>query len=511
MAGIDAVAHPARVRGVIGLAGQYAAVEEAMTGRENLVMVARLFGHGRRQAAAAATQVLGQLGLTDAGDRLVRTYSGGMRRRLDLGASLVGAPQLLLLDEPTTGLDPASRIELWDAIRELVAGGTDVLLTTQYLEEADQLADHVVIIDHGRSIATGTPSELKSQAGRDMIEVRVRDHADVAAARRALRPARHRRRRGSTSPTGGSPSRSSDGTARLADAVRRLADEGIALDDVGLRRPTLDEVFLALTGRPPAAPSERRRARRRLTRPRHHRLEGARHDRPRPHHRRPPSPQPPRRSPATAVARPAGSASAATTVAAVAGRTLKQFVRTPQLIVVGALTSVMFLLIFRYVFGGAIATGPVSYVDFLIPGLAAAGAMFSGAGGAVGVADRRRERVVRPPPLAADPALGGADRSLGRRHRARRLGGVRHRRRRLRSPGSASTVGASTRSSPSCCASSSAPPSRGRSSTWASSAATPRRPRACRCWSSRSCSCPAPTCRSSRCPGGCSRSPSTSR
>ena len=254
VAGIDAVAHPARVRGVIGLAGQYAAVEEAMTGRENLVMVARLFGHGRRQAAAAATQVLGQLGLADAGDRLVRTYSGGMRRRLDLGASLVGAPQLLLLDEPTTGLDPASRIELWDAIRELVAGGTDVLLTTQYLEEADQLADHVVIIDHGRSIATGTPSELKSQAGRDMIEVRVRDHADVAAARRALAPL------GTDEPRVDEPNRRvavpvSDGTARLADAVRRLADEGVALDDVGLRRPTLDEVFLALTGRPPAAPT----------------------------------------------------------------------------------------------------------------------------------------------------------------------------------------------------------------------------------------------------------------
>jgi ABC-2 type transport system ATP-binding protein len=259
VAGIDAVAHPARVRGVIGLAGQYAAVEEAMTGRENLVMVARLFGHGRRQAAAAAAHVLTQLGLADAGDRLVRTYSGGMRRRLDLGASLVGAPQLLLLDEPTTGLDPASRIELWDAIRQLVAGGTDVLLTTQYLEEADQLADHVVIIDHGRSIATGTPSELKSRAGRDMIEVRVRDHADIAATRRALAPL------GTDEPRVDEPSRRvavpvSDGTARLADAVRRLADEGVVLDDVGLRRPTLDEVFLALTGRPPAAPTHPRPA-----------------------------------------------------------------------------------------------------------------------------------------------------------------------------------------------------------------------------------------------------------
>jgi ABC-2 type transport system ATP-binding protein len=247
VAGIDALARPGAVRGVIGLAGQYAAVEEAMTGRENLVMVARLFGHGRRAARAAADHVLAQLGLTDAGDRLVRGYSGGMRRRLDLGASLVGAPQLLLLDEPTTGLDPASRIELWNAIRDLVAAGTDVLLTTQYLEEADQLADHIVIIDHGRSIATGTPSELKSRAGRDMIEVRVREHADLAAARAALAPL------GTEDPRVDEPNRRvavpvADGTARLADAVRRLADGGIALDDIGLRRPTLDEVFLALTG-----------------------------------------------------------------------------------------------------------------------------------------------------------------------------------------------------------------------------------------------------------------------
>src|SRR5262245_27749479 len=162
VAGIDAVRHPDQVRQVIGLAGQFAAVEEAMTGRENLRMVARLFGHGRRQATENTALVLDQLGLTDAADRLVRTYSGGMRRRLDLGASLVGAPRLLLLDEPTTGLDPRSRNELWEAIRALVAGGTDVLLTTQYLDEADNLADQIVIVDHGRVIAEGAPAELKA-------------------------------------------------------------------------------------------------------------------------------------------------------------------------------------------------------------------------------------------------------------------------------------------------------------------------------------------------------------
>jgi ABC-2 type transport system ATP-binding protein len=247
VAGVDAVRHPSRVRSVIGLAGQYAAVEEAMTGRENLVMVARLFGWRRPDAAGAADRVLAGLGLTDAGDRLVRTYSGGMRRRLDLGASLVGAPRLLLLDEPTTGLDPASRMELWDAIRDLVASGTDVLLTTQYLEEADQLADHVVIVDHGQAIATGSPHELKTRAGRDMVEVRVRHHADVAAVRDVLGPL------GSAPPRVDEPNRRvavpvTDGPARLAEAVRRLADTGVELDDIGVRRPTLDEVFLSLTG-----------------------------------------------------------------------------------------------------------------------------------------------------------------------------------------------------------------------------------------------------------------------
>lgn len=169
--GIDAVAHPQQVRPILGLAGQYASVEPAMTGRENIVHVGRLFGLSRSEAKSAAADVLAKLGLTDAADRLVRTYSGGMRRRLDLGASLVGSPRLLLLDEPTTGLDPGSRLELWDAIRELVAGGTDVLLTTQYLEEADHLARDVIIIDHGKVIASGTPNELKSRAGRDVIEI----------------------------------------------------------------------------------------------------------------------------------------------------------------------------------------------------------------------------------------------------------------------------------------------------------------------------------------------------
>src|SRR3546814_51473 len=174
VAGIDVAANPRAGRRVSGLAGQYASVEPAMTGRENLELIGRLFGLGKHDVKRAAGEVLEQLGLTDAGDRLVRTYSGGMRRRLDLGASLVGRPRLLLLDEPTTGLDPRSRMELWEAIRTLVTAGTDVLLTTQYLEEADQLARDVVIVDHGKVIASGTPDQLKGQGGSDVIEVRDR-------------------------------------------------------------------------------------------------------------------------------------------------------------------------------------------------------------------------------------------------------------------------------------------------------------------------------------------------
>jgi ABC-2 type transport system ATP-binding protein len=247
VAGVDAVRHPEQVRRAIGLAGQYAAVEPAMTGRENLEMVATLFGHSRASAKAAATAVLAQLGLTDAGDRLVRGYSGGMRRRLDLGASLVGRPKVLLLDEPTTGLDPRSRIELWDAIRLLVRGGTDVLLTTQYLEEADQLAERITIVDHGRAIATGTPEELKSLAGRDVVEVRVRHISQLDAVHRVLAAV------GVETPRVDEPTRRITvavdlGTDRLAEAVRVLAERDLPIDDIGLRRPTLDEVFLTLTG-----------------------------------------------------------------------------------------------------------------------------------------------------------------------------------------------------------------------------------------------------------------------
>jgi len=250
VAGHDAHRNPAAVRRVIGLAGQFAAVEPAMTGRENLEMVASLFGQSRRAAKASAAAVLEQLSLVEAGDRLARTYSGGMRRRLDLGASLVGAPRLLLLDEPTTGLDPRSRIELWDAIRALVQSGTDVLLTTQYLDEADHLASQIVIIDHGRAVAAGTPAQLKQRLGGKVIEVHVRDSRDVATIAELL-------------------GRLGQGVAEIDEATRRvsvrvdssgdgqmtalqsLRATGVELDDIAMRQPNLDEVFLTLTGKRP--------------------------------------------------------------------------------------------------------------------------------------------------------------------------------------------------------------------------------------------------------------------
>lgn len=246
--GLDVARQARLVRRTIGLAGQSAAVEPAMTGRENLEMSARLFGQDRKTARRNAARVLEQLGLDRDSNRLVRTYSGGMRRKVDLGASLVGSPRLLLLDEPTTGLDPRSRIELWDAIRSLVAQGTDVLLTTQYLDEADHLASRIVIIDHGRVVAAGTPKELKSKVGRNVIEVHVRRSEHLARAAEALASLDYGRpqiedatRRVSVSVEAG--------IDRLRAALDSLDVGGLEVDDISLRPPTLDEVFLALTGR----------------------------------------------------------------------------------------------------------------------------------------------------------------------------------------------------------------------------------------------------------------------
>jgi ABC-2 type transport system ATP-binding protein len=246
VAGYDVCRDARAVRSLIGLAGQFAAVESAMSGRENLEMTARLYGQSRRRAKASAARILDQLGLTEAGDRLVRNYSGGMKRRLDLGASLVGAPRLLLLDEPTTGLDPRSRIELWDSIRSLVDGGTDVLLTTQYLDEADQLAGSIAIIDHGRTIAAGTPAELKRRVGGDVVEVHARRREQLpqlAQALARLELGRVRIDEATRRVTVGVAGREG-----LLTAMRSLESLEVEVDDIALRQPTLDEVFLALTG-----------------------------------------------------------------------------------------------------------------------------------------------------------------------------------------------------------------------------------------------------------------------
>jgi ABC-2 type transport system ATP-binding protein len=247
--GIDVARHPGAVRRLIALAGQSAAVEPTMTGRENVVMVARLFGASAAAARRDAAAIVEQMGLEDAADRTVRTYSGGMRRRLDLGASLVGQPKLLLLDEPTTGLDPRSRLELWDVIRSLVVNGTDVLLTTQYLDEADHLASQIAIIDHGRVVASGSPRELKRLAGRSVVEVRVRDSSALDRVAQVLVAI------GDGAATIDAPTRSvrvalGADTDRVFAALRPLDDTGIAIDEVSVRQPTLDEAFLALTGTP---------------------------------------------------------------------------------------------------------------------------------------------------------------------------------------------------------------------------------------------------------------------
>jgi ABC-2 type transport system ATP-binding protein len=252
--GRDVVRDAVSVRRDIGLAGQFAAVEPTMTGRENLEMTARLFGHGRAAARRAASTVIGQLSLDEVADRRTSTYSGGQRRRLDLGASLVGGPRLLLLDEPTTGLDPVSRREVWDAVRGLAASGTDILLTTHYLDEADELADQVVVVDHGRVIASGTLGELKASIGQDVIHVSVTDPASAAAVGRLLEQVTGSAARietGGRHVSGPAPG----GPAALARVIAGLAEAVIEVDEIGLRRPTLDEVFLALTDDKEAEPA----------------------------------------------------------------------------------------------------------------------------------------------------------------------------------------------------------------------------------------------------------------
>ena len=240
-------AKPSEIRTLIGLSGQYAAVDENLTGRENLQMFGMLYQLPGDVARTRATELLAQFDLTEAADRVVKTYSGGMRRRLDLGSALIGRPSLLFLDEPTTGLDPRSRLGMWDVIRSLVREGVTLLLTTQYLEEADELADTIAVVDHGKIIARGTADELKAQVGGERIELVVHDRTRIDDARRILggigigEAAVDEHTRRVTVPSDG-------GAKRLATVIREFDEAAIAIDDIGLRRPTLDDVFLSLTG-----------------------------------------------------------------------------------------------------------------------------------------------------------------------------------------------------------------------------------------------------------------------
>jgi ABC-2 type transport system ATP-binding protein len=246
--GLDVVKQADEVRQVIGLAGQYPAVDEMLTGRENLTMVGQLYHFSRSHSKARAQELLQRFSLTEAADRQVKTYSGGMRRRLDLAASIVARPQVLFLDEPTTGLDPRTRVELWQVIRELVNDGATLLLTTQYLEEADQLADYITLVDDGRVIAAGTPDELKSRLGGEMVELRLNSPAELAQAEGLLAQL-------GSGAAQLNPEEATlklpvlGGTESLLAAVRVLDGAKIGIADVALRRPSLDEVFLTLTER----------------------------------------------------------------------------------------------------------------------------------------------------------------------------------------------------------------------------------------------------------------------
>lgn len=252
VAGIDVLRDPSAVRRVIGLAGQYAAIDEYLTGRENVELIGRLYGLPRREARARTAEVLSRIDLVEAGSRQVKTYSGGMRRRIDLAASLVGRPKVMFLDEPTTGIDPASRRDVWDLIRDLGEAGTTVVLTTQYLEEADQLASRIGVIDRGRLIDEGTPEQLKGRIGGSVLELTVAE-AEIDTATRILadltpEPPVHDGERGRVVLP------APEGARTVQEALQRLSDAGITPADLDLHKPTLDDVFLTLTGHNTAAP-----------------------------------------------------------------------------------------------------------------------------------------------------------------------------------------------------------------------------------------------------------------
>jgi ABC transporter DrrB family efflux protein len=395
--GHDVAGEPAAVRELIGLTGQFAAVDELLTGRENLEMFGRLFKLPGEQARRRASELLDRFDLTQAADRPARTYSGGMRRRLDIASSLLTRPQVLFLDEPTTGLDPRSRSEIWAVVRELQREGTTLLLTTQYLEEADQLADRIAVIDRGKVIAEGTGNELKDRVGGQILEVELasagqRDRAQaVLAGVGCGEPEPDERPDRLTLPA------PRDGLQLVEEAAAGLRRAQIGVSDIGLRRPTLDDVFLQLTGAPPredgGGPASR--TRRRPQRP------------------APDGPAP--RRPVLRLRRPTPRAvrSAITDTAVVTGRNLRHFIRQPDLLVFSTIQPVLFVLLFVYVFGGAIGRSlphGIGYVDFLLPGIFVQSVTFGASQTAVGLKEDLTRGVVdrfRSMPMARSAVLAG--------------------------------------------------------------------------------------------------------
>jgi ABC transporter DrrB family efflux protein len=402
--GRDVVRDAGAVRELLGLTGQFAAVDEILTGRENLQMFGRLFDLSAEQARRRSSELLERFDLADAADRPARTYSGGMRRRLDLASSLLTRPRILFLDEPTTGLDPRSRNEIWAVVRELVREGTTLLLTTQYLEEADQLADRIAVIDHGRVIAQGTGNELKDRIGGQILEVELtsaerRDEAQsVLAAVGCGDPEPGERLDQLTLPA------PHDGLELIEEAASALRRAGIGVSDLGLRRPTLDDVFLQLTGAPPGedgnAPAAS--ARTMSATGSNGAAAGAAvvPEPPRRHF------APPRR-PSRAEAR-----AAVTDAVVVTGRNLRHFVRQPQLLIFSTIQPIMFVLLFAYVFGGAVrgSLHGVKYVDFLLPGIFVQSVAFRATQTAVGLSEDLERGVVdrfRSMPMTRSAVLIG--------------------------------------------------------------------------------------------------------
>jgi ABC-2 type transport system ATP-binding protein len=417
--GRDVVHDAVEVRTMLGLTGQFAAVDELLTGRENLEMFGRLFDLSRAEARTRADSLLRRFELSDAADRPARTYSGGMRRRLDLASSLLTRPRILFLDEPTTGLDPRSRNEIWMIVRELVREGTTLLLTTQYLEEADELADRIAVIDHGRVIAQGTGNELKDRVGGKILEVELASSADRDRAQSILAGV------GCGEPEPGErPDRLTlpaprDGLELVQDAAAALRGAGIEVSDLGLRRPTLDDVFLQLTGAPPsengAAAQSPTGAAAALAQPAHDGPAA----RPSPDGPRATAAVPARAArswswvPRPRLASPQEIRGAVTDAWVVTGRNLRHFVRQPQLLIFSTIQPIMFVLLFAYVFGGAVRGSlprGVTYVDFLLPGIFVQSVAFRATQTAIGLAEDLERGVVdrfRSMPMARSAVLLG--------------------------------------------------------------------------------------------------------